>query len=65
MEYNVARQFEWTDEERAAALIDAVFGDGPNPYRPAVFPDQVLREWIESTEEAIAALRRWLGNLQG
>ncbi|MGD8475366.1 MAG: hypothetical protein PVH59_14710 [Anaerolineae bacterium] len=29
-----------------------------------MFPDQVIREWIESTEDAIAELQCWLGNLQ-
>ena len=51
-----------TDEERA--LLDAIFGDGPGPRRPAVPPERVISDWIGSTQDAIAALRAWLGSLQ-
>jgi hypothetical protein len=47
-------------EEREQYLLDAVFGTGPNPQRLKMAPDQVLREWIESTEDAIYTLRRWV-----
>ena len=51
-------------EEREKALLDAVFGNGPNPHRWKMPSDQVIREWIESTEGTIAALQAWLANLK-
>jgi hypothetical protein len=53
------------EKERERILIDAVFSNGPRPFGPAVPAGRVLSEWIESTEDAIAELRRWLGSLQG
>lgn len=46
------------------AMIDYIFGNGPNPAQATVPPDRVIREWIWSTEAAIAALRRWLDHLR-
>jgi len=51
-------------KERERILIEAVFSNGPNPFRPTVPRGHVLQECIESTQDALAELNHWLGSLK-